>query len=107
MLIIEPLERGVSITIEYRSQLITRFDDLYYLDGVTIRDSIGRDQRLVFINDAALYSLHLSWVDREFPCPAPRRGPVPANLKTIYGISYKIYTRQGTISCVVYEAEMT
>lgn len=31
----------------------------------------------------------------------PRRGSVPANLKTICGISYKIYTRQDTISCVV------
>ena len=56
-------------------------DEADYLDGVTIRDSIGRDQGLVFINDAALYSLHLSWGDWKLPCPDPRHGPVPANLK--------------------------
>ena len=63
-------------------------DEADYLDGVTIRDSIGRDQGLVFINDAALYSLHLSWGDWKLPCPDPRHGPVPANLK-----NYMCYTK--------------
>ena len=64
-----------------RKALLDHVDNEDKKDGVTIRDSIGRDQGLVFINDAALYSLHLSWGDWKLPCPDPRHGPVPANLK--------------------------
>ena len=58
-------------------------DEVDYLDGVTIRDSIGRDQRLVFINDAALYILYLSLGNRELPGLDPRRGRIQKNLNTM------------------------
>ena len=82
-------------------------DEADYLDGVTIRDSIGGDQRLVFINDAALYSLHLSLGNRELPGLDSRYGRIQKNLNTICGSTYKIYTRIGIKSCVEYAAEMT
>ena len=82
-------------------------DEADYLDGVTIRDSIGRDQGLVFINDAALYSLHLSLGNRELPGLDPRCGRIQKNLNTICGSYTIMYTRIGTTPCVVYVAEMT
>ena len=43
-----------------RKVLTDHVDDEDKLDGVTIRDSIGRDQCPVFINESGLYSLILS-----------------------------------------------
>ena len=82
-------------------------DEADYLDGVTIRDSIGRDQRLVFINDAALYSLLISLGNRELPGLDSRCGRIKKNPNAIYGSIQKIYTILGSISCVFYYVEMT
>ena len=43
-----------------RKALIDHVDEEDKIDGVTIRDSIGREQRPVFINESGLYSLILS-----------------------------------------------
>ena len=43
-----------------RKALTDHVDDEDKLDGVTIRDSIGREQSPVFINESGLYSLILS-----------------------------------------------
>ena len=43
-----------------RKALTDHVDDEDKMDGVTIRDSIGREQTPVFINESALYSLILS-----------------------------------------------
>lgn len=42
-----------------RKALTDHVDDEDKLDGVTIRDSIGREQSPVFINESGLYSLTL------------------------------------------------
>ena len=42
-----------------RKALTDHVDDEDKLDGVTIRDSIGREQSPVFINESGLYSLIL------------------------------------------------
>ena len=43
-----------------RKALTDHVDDEDKMDGVTIRDSIGREQTSVFINESGLYSLILS-----------------------------------------------
>lgn len=43
-----------------RKALLDHVDEDDKMDGVTIRDSIGRDQTPVFINESGLYSLILS-----------------------------------------------
>lgn len=43
-----------------RKALLDHVDEGDKMDGVTIRDSIGRDQTPVFINESGLYSLILS-----------------------------------------------
>ena len=43
-----------------RKALIDHVDDEDRMDGVTIRDSIGRNQKPVLINESGLYSLVLS-----------------------------------------------
>jgi len=43
-----------------RKALLDHVDQEDKVDGVTIRDSIGRDQKAVFINESGLYSLVLS-----------------------------------------------
>ena len=43
-----------------RKALADHVDDEDKMDGVTIRDSIGREQKPIFINESGLYSLILS-----------------------------------------------
>ena len=43
-----------------RKALLDHVDAEDKMDGVTIRDSIGRNQKIVFINESGLYSLILS-----------------------------------------------
>ena len=43
-----------------RKALIDHVDEEDKNDGVTIRDSIGREQKPIFINESGLYSLILS-----------------------------------------------
>lgn len=42
-----------------RKALLDNVDEDDKMDGVTIRDSIGRDQTPVFINESGLYGLYL------------------------------------------------
>ena len=61
----EPLFVGkdVAKALEYsntRKALLDHVDYEDKRDGVTIRDSIGRDQKAVVINESGLYSLILS-----------------------------------------------
>ncbi len=42
---------------QHRKALADHVDDEDKLDGVTIRDSIGRKQTPVFINESGLYAL--------------------------------------------------
>ena len=46
--------------INTRKALLDHVDQEDKVDGVTIRDSIGRDQKAVLINESGLYSLVLS-----------------------------------------------
>ena len=46
--------------INHRKALRDHVDEEDRKDGVTIRDSIGRDQEVTFINESGLYSLVLS-----------------------------------------------
>jgi prophage antirepressor-like protein len=46
--------------INTRKALLDHVDQEDKVDGVTIRDSIGREQKAVFINESGLYSLILS-----------------------------------------------
>lgn len=51
--------KDVATTLEYsntRKALLDHVDQEDKVDGVTIRDSIGRDQKAVFINESGLYS---------------------------------------------------
>ena len=43
-----------------RKALLDHVDQEDKVDGVTIRDSIGRDQKAVFINESGLYALVLT-----------------------------------------------
>lgn len=55
--------KDVATTLGYintRKALLDHVDQEDKVDGVTIRDSIGRDQKAVFINESGLYSLVLS-----------------------------------------------
>ncbi len=51
-----------------RQALASHVDAEDKLDGVTIRDAIGREQNSVFINESGLYSLILSSKNRII-CP--------------------------------------
>ena len=51
--------KDVATTLGYsntRKALLDHVDQEDKVDGVTIRDSIGRDQKAVFINESGLYS---------------------------------------------------
>lgn len=55
--------KDVAETLRYsntRKALNDHVDDEDKMDGVTIRDSIGREQKPIFINESGLYSLILS-----------------------------------------------
>jgi anti-repressor protein len=55
--------KDVAVILEYsnpRKAIIDHVDEEDKTDGVTIRDSIGRDQNPVCINESGLYSLILS-----------------------------------------------
>lgn len=61
----EPLFVGKDVAkvlgyINTRKALLDHVDQEDKVDGVTIRDSIGRDQKAVLINESGLYSLILS-----------------------------------------------
>lgn len=55
--------KDVAIALGYgntRKAIIDHVDEDDKMDGVTIRDSIGREQKPLFINESGLYSLVLS-----------------------------------------------
>ena len=55
--------KDVAVSLGYsnpRKALIDHIDGDDKMDGVTIRDSIGREQKPIFINESGLYSLILS-----------------------------------------------
>lgn len=79
-----------------RKALVDHVDDEDKMDGVTIRDSIGREQTPVFINESGLYSLILSskmpnakkfkrWVTSEV-LPSIRKNGIYATDKVIDNI---------------------